>query len=55
MERFNSRVAEVLRTHRFDAIEGLETTLHALCSSTTTVSRNAPWATSPPVQALKNG
>ncbi|ABM58865.1 hypothetical protein Veis_3134 [Verminephrobacter eiseniae EF01-2] len=44
VERFNGRIADVLKTHRFDSREDMEQTLRAMWPCTTTNCRSQRWA-----------
>ncbi len=54
VERFNGRIADVPRTHRFDSTEDLETTLHRYVTLYNQHIPQRALGHIPPVQALKN-
>ena len=54
VERFNGRIADVLRTHRFDSTATLETTLHRYVELYNHHIPQRALGHVPPIQALKN-
>jgi hypothetical protein len=53
VERFNGRIADVLKTHRFNSREDMEQTLHALCGLYNHQLPQSALNSKTPMQAMK--